>query len=440
MKRSKLCGVAAMLLICTFVTNGYAQSESLSMTLEECLDYAKQNSITLQKAQLQIDNTVADQLSAKGSFLPTVSGSVSQSLNSNPLSDESNSAYYSGSYGVDLSLNLYNGGRNKAQLEQSAVGYNIASLEFEEFVNSIEVAVTEVYIEILYAIEQIAVAESSLELSEKNEARGRVLLDVGSINSVELAQLESATATDRYDVVVAKAQLSNLYVSLKHLLEISPEVSISIIEPEISGNLQSAYIPPMREVYDAAVNERPEILATQLYVTSAEYDVAIAKSGFLPTLSFTAGTGISHNSGSDYTFSNQLRENFTTSAGLRLSVPIFSNYSNRSSLIKSQNSLKTASLSLSEAEKDLYQTIETLHNNAITAQAKYTVSDVQLKATKRSMELTNQQYEVGLKNIIEMLTEQDNYNQAYQTYLINKYQFIYNNAILNYYKTNIIKL
>lgn len=443
-EKINLSRVITLLFICSLSIQSYGQvsENTLSMSLEECLEYAKENSITLQKAQLGIDDTQADQLSAKGAFLPTISGSVAQEVTSNPFrnSSEISNSSYGGSYGLDLSLNLYNGGKNRAVLQQSTLSTDIANLELEELSNSIEVSITEIYVEILYAIDQIKVAETSLNVSTKTEERGKVFLELGSINEVDYSQLESAKASYEYDLIVAKTDLSNLYVRLKHLLEISQEVSISIKEPQLSEDLFTVALPTIDDVYVSALSFRPEILSNELYITNAELNTKIAKAGYLPTVSLSAGTGISHNSSSDFSFTSQLRSNFTTSAGIRVSVPIFSNYSNKSAVLKAMNSVKTANLNLTEVEKDLYQTIETLHNNAVTTQSKFVVADYKLKATKKSMDLTNQQYELGMKNLIELLTEQDNYSQSLQEYLVNKYQFIYNKALLNYYKTNIIKL
>ncbi len=441
MANFKILRVVALLLTASLIQQGYAQSasESLVMSLEECLEYAKENSITLQKAKLQIENSQSEVISAKGAFLPTVSGSVSQGLSSYPLSDDS-SLGYTGSYGVDLSLTLYNGGKNRAQLSQSELSEQITSLEMEEFENSLELSITEIYVEILYAIEQIKVAESSLSLSEKNEERGASLLEAGSINKADMAQLQSATASSKYSVVTAQTQLSSLYVALRHLLEISGDVTLEVKEPTLSSDVLLAPIPAVADVYAEALDTRPEIQAAQLSIESSELSTTIAKSGYLPTLRFSAGTGLSHSSTSSYDFSSQMRNNFSTSAGLSLSIPIFSNYTNKVAVAVAQNNTKTAELSLSEAQKDLYQTIETLRNNAANAQAMFSVSEYMLRAAQTSMELTEEQYNVGMKTTIELLTEQDNYNQTSQEYLTNKYQLILSKALLNYYKTSVIKL
>lgn len=443
MKNKNLWRVVALLLIVSLSSQLYAQtSEKLSMSLEECLKYAKDNSITLKKAQLQIDNSVADELSAKGNFLPNVSGSVGQNVAVAPFITNSNGSKtsYVGSYGLDLSMTLYNGGKNKSLLQQSSVNTEISNLELEELANSIEVSITELYIEILYSIEQIEVANKSLEVSKKNEERGKALFEVGSMNSAEYAQLVSATASDMYNLVVAESQLSTLYVQIKHLLEVPFDTEFAVKVPNLNNGLLISPISTVMEVYNSALVERPEIKSTKLSIESSEFDLQIAKTGYLPTVSLSAGTGFSHSTASNYKFTTQLRNNADITAGVTVSIPIFTGYANRTAVTKAQNNIRTATLNQSQAEKDLYQTVETLYNNAVTAQAKYSVSEYQLKAVEESLGLVTQQYELGMKNIIELLTEQDSYNQSYQDYLINKYQLIYNKAILNYYKTNIIKL
>ncbi|MFI3266252.1 MAG: TolC family protein [Rikenellaceae bacterium] len=412
----------------------------MNMTLEQCLEYAKENSITLKQAKLQINDRLAEELSASGVFLPSVSGYISQSLNSSPLGSDDPTSKYTGSYGVNLSMPVFSGGKNKASLEQSYLNTQIAELSLEEQENSLEIAIAEVFVQMLYAMDEIEVSLNSLELSIKNLENGKVYLDLGSINTADYAQLESAKADSDYAVIVAQTTLSNLQVRLKHLLEISQDIEIVAVAPELDDDKIMVPLSSVQSTYNTALEIRPEIKSSTISIASAELSETIAKAGFLPSLSLSAGAGVSHSSASDFTFSGQLRENFSTSIGASISIPIFSNYQNKTALTKAQNSITSATLALTEAEKDLYQTIESLHNNASNAQAQYIVSSYKLEATEKSLNLVTEQYNLGVKNIIDLLTEQDNYRSSTQDYLVNKYQFILNKALLEYYKTDQIKL
>lgn len=429
-------------LFALFAVPNYAQesTETIAMTFEECLQYAKENSITLKQAQLSVDNSLANEQSARGSFLPNINASVGQSINATPISTTDSKFSYSGSYGIDLSLTLYNGGKNRAALKQSKVETEMAEKSLAQQENSIEMAVAEVFIQMLYAMEQIDVAKKSLEISERSLEQGKAFLEVGSINLSEYAQLVSSKASSEYSVILAETTLSNLQVSLKQLLEISQDVRIEAITPTFADNLTTTPLSTVQDVYESALKLRPEIAYYELAITSAEYDLKSAKSSYCPTLSFSAGTGLNHSSSSSYTFTDQMRNNFTTSAGLNLSIPIFNGYQTKASVTRAQNVVNSTSLSLVDAQKDLYQTIETLRNNAANAQAQYMVSEYKLEAVEESLKLVTEQYNVGMKNIIELLSEQDSYLESAQEYLTNKYQFILNKALLEYYKTDLITL
>ncbi len=443
MKTTKLSKLFVIQLFCILPFFGYSQQSNgnvVVMTLEECLNYAKENSVTLKQSKLDIADNEADILSAKGAFLPNVSASLGQSVNSNPLTTSGDKSSFSGSYGVDASMALYSGGKNKAAYQQSLIGGDIARYALAEQENSIEMAVTEVFVEILYATEQIEVAQQSLELTTKSLSRGEALLAAGSINRADLAQLESAKANDEYSVVVSQTALSELYIRLKQLLEISHEVTLQVDASKVSDIDINRIIPTVSEVYSVALDNRPEVKLAERYIESSILGEKIAKAAKLPTISLSAGTGVNHNSGSSFTFSSQLRGNYNASAGVTVSIPIFNGNKTKSAIIKSQNSIQSAELSLVQSQKSLYQTIESLHNMAINAKAKYVVSVKQLEATLKSLELTTEQYNLGMKNIIELLTEQDNYRESAQEQLINKYQLILNRALLEYYQTDSIKL
>ncbi len=436
----KVIHILFVIFAMTLQVQAQSNNDTISMTLEECLGYAKEHSITLKQASLIIENRATEEQRAIGNFMPNISAAVGQDLRLTPLTTVGDITTYSGSYGIDLSLPLITGGQNKATLQQSRIESDIAKLSFLEQENFIEVSITETFVQILYAMEQIEVAENTLLLNEKSVARGEAYLEVGRINQSDFAQLESAHADSEYNLIVAKSTLSNLNVQMKHLLEISQDIQLAITPPILGTDFEGITLSTVSEVYDAALRMRPEIAISTLSIASAELDEKMAKSGYYPSLSLTAGTGINHGSSSSFTFSDQMRNNFNTSFGLKLSVPIFSAYRNKTNVELARNAITSATLTLTDNQKALYQTIETLHNNATNAKAKFMVSDHKLEAVKKSLQLTTEQYNLGMKNIIELLTEQDNYLEASQEYLTNKYQFILNNALLEYYKTDEIKL
>ena len=94
-------------------------------TLQECLDYAMANNITLKKQQLRQQTAMEELKGAKGALLPSVTASTNQSLGYQPWKDSGISTvtngvvntkvdktYYNGSYSVNAQWTVWNGGRN----------------------------------------------------------------------------------------------------------------------------------------------------------------------------------------------------------------------------------------------------------------------------------------------------------------------------------------
>ena len=444
MARLKQWNIVILLsfLFCTQALTVQGQQKPMSMTLEECLKYAKEHSIALKKANLQVKNTAVDEKTARAAFLPSLSASVGQNLVNSPYAADLNQTTnaYSGTYGLDASMTLYSGGRNISTLKQTQLNTKIANLDAATLESSLELDVTQAYIRILYAIDQVEVNKHTVELSQRNLERGQSLLEIGSMNQADLAQLETAVATEQYNLISAEIARNELFLQLKQLLEIDEEMTLNVIHPDLSKDELQAPIPLLADVYAAASVSRPEIIASQYNVEAFELGVNVAKSGYMPTVSLTAGSGFNHMNAADFTFSQQLKNSWSNSIGLRLSIPIFNKRTTKSAVEKSKFSVQTAKLTLQESEKTLYRTIEDLYNNAMNAQAKYQVANYKLTAVKKSLDLTTQQYELGLKNIIELLTEQDNYRKSSQEYLENKYTLILNKAFLCYYECGIIKI
>ncbi|MFR9656363.1 MAG: TolC family protein [Rikenellaceae bacterium] len=439
----KAWSMATLILLGAISAPAFSQGGGeLVMSLEECLSYAKEHSITLQQAKLDVEDSQVDRATAKSAFLPSLSASASQGFTNSPISsgDIQSSNKYSGSYGVDLAMNIYNGGENALNLKQSKLSVEIAKLGMEQDEDVLEVSIAQIYVEILYAIEQIEVTKNSIALSEKNIELGDRMLELGSMNRAEYAQLLTAQASEEYNLVVAQNTLRNKYMQLKHLLEITDGTTLKVDSAELNPTSLAIAIPTLEDVYAVAMSIRPEIASSTLSIESAKLDEKIARAGYLPTLSLSAGVGVNHISGTAYTFGYQLKDNYSNSIGLNLSVPIFNKFATRNAVIKSQNATKYASLTLESTSKSLYQTIETLHTNAVNAHAMYMVSQRKLSALEQSLELVTKQYELGRKSVLDLLTEQDDYRLSSQEYLESKYTLILNKALLEYYRTGVIKI
>ena len=421
-------------------------------TLQDCLDYALENNITLKKSQLQKQSATEELKGAKAALLPTLSASTNQSLGYQPWKD-TGMAYvsngtvntkvdktsYNGSYSLSGQWTVWNGNRNINTIRLDELSEQQAELSAQETANSIQERIAQIFAQILYLDESVKVNEQMLETSLKNEERGREMVEVGKMSKADLAQLSAQRANDEYGIVEAKSQLLNYKLQLKQLLEITDETAFDVAVPEISDERILSEIPSLQTVYETALLSRPEIERSQLAVKSSDVSLNIAKAGWMPNVSLTGGVSTSTNSLSGSGWGSQFKSNVNTQLGVGVSVPIYDGRSTKTAVNKAKIQQLQAQLDLQDLQKTLYSDIQGYWLNAMTNQEKYKAATSSVESAQQSYNLLSEQFRLGLKNIVELLAGKDNLLSAQQNQLQSKYLAIYNKQMLDFYQTGEIK-
>lgn len=421
-------------------------------TLQDCIDYAMEQNITLRKSRVTAESTAVDVKTAKAALFPSLSFSTSQNMVNRPYQETSSvvsgseiisnnsKTSYNGNYGLNAQWTVYNGSKRLKTIEQEKLNNRAAELDVATSENNIEETITQTYVQILYAAESVTVNESTLALSQAQYDRGKELFAAGSISKADLAQLEAQVSSDRYQLVTAQASLQDYKLQLKQILELDGEEEMNLYLPVLEDNRVLTPLPAKTEVYHAALALRPEIEANRLSVEASELGIDIARAGYMPSISLSAGIGTTNTSGSDFTFAQQVKNGWNNSIGLSVSIPIFNNRQTKSAVQKAKLQRETSLLNLLDEQKTLYKTIEGLWLDANTAQQRYVAAQEKLRSTQTSFELISEQFNMGMKNIIELLTEKNNLLSAQQETLQAKYMSILNTQLLKFYQGETIQL
>ena len=421
-------------------------------TLQECLDYAMQNNITLQRSKLQQRSAVEDVKGAKAALLPSLSASTNQSVGFRPWQDAGtttvtngtvntrvNKTYYNGSYGLNASWTVWNGNRNRNQVKLNQLNEQQAEMDVQEAANSIQERIAQLYVQILYLTEAVKVNEESLKTARKNEERGQEMVNVGKMSKADLAQLTAQRATDEYNIVEAQTQVRNYKLQLKQLLEITDGVEFDVVIPTATDEQALAEVPALMGVYEQALATRPEIQSAQMAVKSGDVSIAIAKAGKLPTINMTAGIGTGTNSLSNNGWGTQFKSNVDASAGVSVGIPLIDQRQTKTNVAKARLQRESNVLALQDEQKQLYQTIENYWLDATTNQQKFRAAKLSVDSEQQSYNLLQEQFQLGLKNIIELMTGKDRLLQAEQNKLQSKYMTILNLQMLRFYQGETIK-
>ena len=407
--------------------------------LQTCIDYALQHNITLKRNRISAESAEVDVKTAKAALFPSLSASVSQRIVNRPNS-ETNTIIDGDNITSSTSKTSYNGSKRLNTIKQQKLNNRIAELNVAESENSIEESIAQIYVQILYAAEAVKVNENTLAVSQAERDRGQQLLEAGSIAKSDLAQLESQVSTDKYQLVTAQATLQDYKLQLKQLLELDGESEMNLYLPALGDENVLTPLPTKTDVYRAALTFRPEIESGKLNVQASDLDISIAKAGYIPTLSLSAGIGTTNANGNDFSFSEQVKNNWNNSLGLTVSIPIFNNRQTKSAVQKARLQKQTSELDLQDQQKTLYKTIESLWLDANSAQQQYVAAAEKLRSTQTSYDLIQEQFNLGMKNTVELLTEKNNLLNAQQETLQAKYMAILNAQLLRFYQGEGIRL
>lgn len=422
-------------------------------TLQECIDYAMLNNITLQQARLQKQAATETRKQSQAALLPSLSATTNQSVGYRPwletgtttvtngtVNNKNSKTYYNGTYGINASWTVWNGNQNRNQVKLNKVAEEQANLDIAETANSIQERIAQIYVQILYMNEAIHVNEESLNTSKKNEQRGKEFVEVGRMSKADLAQLTAQRATDEFNLVEAKSNLANYKLQLKQLLEITGEEDFDIAIPEASDEQALGEIPGLGSVYEKALAQRPEIQNAKLSLQSSDLQMKIAKAGHMPTVSLTGGVGTNTASMSSNEWGSQIKTNFDASIGASLNIPIFDNRKTKTAVNKAQIQREQALLDIQNEQKQLYSTIEGFWLDANTNQQKFKAAQSSVASEQASYDLLSEQFHVGLKNIVELMTGKDKLLKAQQNKLQSKYMTILNQQLLYFYQGETLKI
>ena len=440
------------LAISLLAASSLTAQEAKKWTLNDCIEYALEKNIQLQQDKISLEESDVDVKTAKAALFPSLSFSTGHNVTNRPYQENSstvsgteiissnNKTTYSGNYGLNAQWTVWNGNKRMNTIKQRKMNREIAGLTVAETENSLQEQIAQVFIQILYADESVKIYVNSLQVSRATYERGVELFNEGSISKADLAQLEAQVSNDQYQLVTAQSSLRDYKLQLKQLLELDGTEEMNLVLPELADEHVLQPLPSQTDVYQQALASRPEIQSSKLNIESSKLDISVAKAGYYPTISLSASTGSTTNSASENAWGKQMKYGWNNMIGINLSIPIFDNRQNKSAVQKARLQYSSSQLDLINKQKELYKNIESLWLDATNARQQYDAAESKLKSSRTSFDMVSEQFNLGMKNTVELLTEKNNLLSAQQQRIQAKYMAILDRTLLNFYAGQEIKL
>ena len=412
-------------------------------TLDDCINYAVQNNITIKASVLTKQTAEVTLTQSKYSRFPSLNASASQNLNNGTSIDPITSNFvsqlvHSTSVGVSAQVTLFNGNYINNTIRQNELLIKQNEFFVSEAKNSIILSVTQAYLQALYYKEGITVAQNAVASSQEQLSQINAQYKAGSVAGLDVANLQTQLSNDQYTLVTSKNSFRQQLITLKQLLELDPLVDFEIATPKLSE--ETMVVPNLKEVYESAVASMSEIKSAKLQTEVNNFDLKKAKAGYLPTLSLNAGLYSGYTNTRDFDFFTQIHGNFYQSAGVSLTIPIFSKYANKAAVEKAKITIEQSKLTAQSTTKQLYLKIESAWQNAVSVQSEMQAAENLRNSSKLAYEMAEKKALLGSLNATDLLVSKNTYLTAEQKYLQTKFSSALYYQLLQFYQGNAIKI
>lgn len=422
--------IPAALLVAPCVAQAQAWS------LDSCISYAISHNINIQQQELSVREGELAITEAKDRFLPSLDASASQSFNfgrgltsENTYANRNTSSF---SWNVGFSLPLFQGTAEYRRLKTAKLSLRQYLLETEAAKDKVTLNVISQYLQVLYCKEVAQSARSQAELSAFQVERQKALIEAGKVAEATLYDVEAVAAQDRLQVVTSDNDTQTALVNLANLLQLTSVEGFDIMPLEEAEPM----IPRPEAVYSEAMTNNNSILGARQALEVAESNISLAKAGYFPSLSFSAGTGSSYYTVSGVpheSFSQQMRHNHSTYLGFSLRVPLFDGFNTRNSVRRAKIQRLNAQLSFDQRSVNLYKDIQLAYYQAMGARERYLTSEETLEKTSLSFDSTRERYDLGRATQADYEQAKNNLFRTQVSRIQAHYEYLMRHRILMFY-------
>jgi len=427
-------------------------AQTKKWTLEECVDYAIKNNISIKQIELDIKTSEVEKKAAIGNFLPTANASSSHSwnigLNQNITTGllENQTTQFT-SAGLNSNVDIYNGLQNHNRLRRANLTKVASQYQLNKMKDDVSLNVANAFLQILFNKESIKVQKEQLSFDEKQLTRTEEMVNVGSLPKGDLLDVKATIASDKQRLVAAENMLFLSKLSLAQLLQIEDFQNFDIAETVYNVNESPVSVQTPEAILAKAKEERVELKIAKTNLEIAERDVKIARGAYQPSLTgfYSFSTRASNaqrilfDSGGNPVFAgplplfDQFSNNKGHSFGAQLNIPIFNGFVTKNNVTRSKIALERSQISMQQAELDLERNVYNAITDAKGALNSYESATSALEAREQAFNYAKERFAVGMMNTFEFNQAQTLFNNAQSEVLRTKYDYIFKIKIVEFY-------
>lgn len=437
----------AILVICCLSTALHIFSQR-PWSLRECIDFAIENNIEIKQQNIQVQNAEINLNTTKNSRLPDLNANLSEQYSIGRSGTSTSGEYVNSNtlntrFDISSSTPVFTGFRIQNQTKADVFSLKSSMEGLEKAIQNLEIQITSYYLDILFKKEILKVYQEQVALTEKQITKTEILVENGKVALAQLYDIKAQLAKDQLNMTTANNDLNLSLLDLSQALNLKSSSNFDIEIPDLSAvaiskNAVSRLLTP-EAVYQQALNIKPHVKEALYRLEGSKYALKVARAGYSPTLAFNIGysNSFGHVYGNNFpnaSFSEQLKNNYQTYAGLTLSIPIFNRFETRNQVRKSQLEIRNQEYNLMNVKLAMYKEIQQAYQNAVAAEAKYISTERAYEAALESFKYVEERYQVGKSTAFEYSEAQTKLITSRSEQIQAKYDYVFRSKILDFYQ------
>lgn len=468
MKRSKILVLAAVALMWC------VQSMAQTLTLKESVETAIANNLDVKRSEFAAQQAAIDKKQAWGNLLPDLNANINHSSNQgrsiDPFTNSYiNQSYSSANYNLSSNIVLFNGFRLMNIIKQTSLALAASEMEVQQAKDNLTLNVILAYLAVLTNNDLLTTSRNNLELSLRQVERLEEMNKVGAIRPSDLADLKGQLASNQLALINAQNNLNQSKLTLAQFMNVPYNKDLQL-EPVNVAQLDLGYTGDVEAIYQAAMEQLGIVKAANFRKESATKGIHAARGALYPTLFLSGGIGTNYSSvatretilstvdaptnayvvvggnnvpvlapksttrSDKISYGDQFKNNYGTSIGIGLQIPILNSLSvrNRLSLAKIQE--KNAEVVAKSTQIQLKQLVEQAWFTMTAAQERYKTTLEQVAAFTESFQAAEARFNAGVGTSIDYLTVKNSLDQANINLVVARYDYLLRTKVLDYYQ------
>ncbi len=421
------------------------QAQEKKWTLIECVEYALENNISIEQSELDLELADIAKSQAVANFFPNLNANSSFNINTganiNPATNQfENEVFRSASGGVSSGVNIFAGFQNWKNLQRAKLNEVASQYQLDKMKDDISLFVANSFLQILFNKEQLKVLKAQNKVTQENLENTQELVDNGVLPQGDLLEIKATDATQKQQIIQAENALFISKLGLAQTLQLRDYENFEIADDEYEIFSETILNNSASQIAGKAREELNDVKIAESNLKLAEKDLQLARANYYPTLSgfvsYNArwsSSQINPFTGEQITFADQLYLFDGTAVGLRLNVPIFSNFQTRNNVKRSKVGVARAKLQLQQAELDLESNVYQAYNDAKNAKKAFEAAVQTEDARRLAFEYAKERYDVGLSNAFDYNQSRTQYENAQSDVIRTKYDYIFRLKVLEFY-------